>query len=325
MMVCTNICQGEIVPGIGGISTKQFKNGSLLVRIRCCYLKKPPTKPISDTDWFTTDMAWPEHIFVEVNGITTGLRRKAHYSKDLPIDASMMLHPGVNQMTVAIPSGNTIPPNRHPAIAVELVEILSHSAVVRMVKEKGTLSPDHTREIIKKRLAVASGDDDDDDLAMVDSDLSINLADPFTSSIFTIPVRGKDCTHLECFDLETWLNTRLGKKAVCICSNKGDCQRCKEPSFVDKWRCPLCDGDARPYSLLIDGFLAEVREKLQKDNKLRTRSILVSADGSWRPKEQAADDDSDVGSDDDKGSAPVASTRSSTRPAQPAREVIELD
>ncbi|RYO81691.1 hypothetical protein DL766_002094 [Monosporascus sp. MC13-8B] len=328
------IARNEILPG-QSLPVNRFSSGSLLVRVRCCYMKKPTT-PIPDGDWVTTDTAWPEHIFMEVNGNPLGIRRKAHHSRDLPVEISALLAPGDNSLNVFIPLDNRISRNQHPVVAVEVIEILSHSAILHIVKVTGTMSADETRNIIKGRLTGSSGSGEDDELAMVDSELSIDLADPFTFSIFTIPVRGKSCTHLECFDLETWLNTRLGKKSVCACGTGPDCLKCKEPSFVDKWKCPLCDGDARPYSLRIDGFLSEVRAQLEQENKLRTKSILVSADGSWRPKEQPGEGDSDIDSDGD-GATHVESARSSARPTQPAsarssarltqppHEVIELD
>ncbi|RYP09006.1 hypothetical protein DL765_008603 [Monosporascus sp. GIB2] len=333
-IIHARIARDEILPG-QSLPVIRFSSGSLLVRVRCCYMKKSTTT-IPDRDWVTTDTTWPEHIFMEVNGNPLGIRRKAHHSRDLPVEISALLVPGDNSLNVFIPLDNRISRNHHPVVAVEVIEILSHSAILNIVKATGTMSADETRGIIKGRLTGSSGSGDDDELAMVDSELSIDLADPFTFSIFTIPVRGKSCTHLECFDLETWLNTRLGKKSICACGTGPDCQKCKEPSFVDKWKCPLCDGDARPYSLRIDGFLSEVRAQLEQENKLRTKSILVSADGSWRPKEQPGEDDSDVDSDGD-GAAPVASARSSARPTQPAsarssarptqppHEVIELD
>ncbi len=324
-MLYARVCRNEMGPGDAS-PFSQFSNGSLLIRLRCCYLKKATT-PILDTDWVPVDTTWPEHIFIEVNGNPVGIRRKAHYSKDLPIDISSSVVSGDNSVNVYIPLGNNVHPYRHPVIAVELLEILSHSAVMHMV-EKMTVPSDETRDMIKRRLAGPSADDDDDDeLAMVDTDLSIDLADPFTFSIFKIPVRGKACTHLECFDLETWLNTRLSRKTVCQCGVGDGCKSCREPSFPDKWKCPLCDGDARPYSLRIDGFLAEVREKLHQDGQLRTKSILVSADGSWRPKEQAGDENDSDSDGDGDGSAPVKrarSVRSSTRPSQPPCEVVEI-
>lgn len=303
-MIRARVCQVEILPG-ESLPVSPFSNGSLLVRIRCCYLERPAA-PIADVDWLAIDTAWPEHIFIEVNGKPMGIRRKAHYAKDLPIDISASVVSGDNFMKIAILPGNTTN-NRQPFIAVELLEILSHRAIMHIIKEKGVISADKTQNMIKKRLAGSSKHNDDDRLAIVNKTLSIGLADPFAFSTFSVPVRGKACTHFECFDLETWLNSRPGKMSICVCGNGFGCERCKEPSFADKWGCPLCGGDARPCSLRMDGFLAEVRAKLEKDNKLRTKSILVSADGTWKPKEQASDDGGDMGSNDD-GSAFTSAT-----------------
>ncbi|KAH8748246.1 hypothetical protein F5883DRAFT_721085, partial [Diaporthe sp. PMI_573] len=103
---------------------------------------------------------------------------------------------------------------------------------------------------------------DEDGIAVIDrsgvtaSELSIDLTDPFSASIFSIPARGSACTHMECFDLETWLNTRPIKQVI----NNGPQYVCTtpkrlEPSEPDKWECHICFGDARPKSLRIDSFL----------------------------------------------------------------------
>ncbi|KAI0386728.1 hypothetical protein F5Y04DRAFT_70714 [Hypomontagnella monticulosa] len=330
----SKITRDVVKPG-GFYPVNLFSSGSLRVRIRCCYKKKKST-PFSDSTWITTDTTWPQHIFMDLNGQTLSIMRKAHHSKDQPVEASSFVISGENSLSVYIPEVPTAnnqessePPEPH--IAVEIVEVLSHSAVLQMVKTYGTMPATKTRDIIKRRLGgSSSGNASDDELEMVDS-LSIDLADPFSSRIFNVPVRGKACTHLECFDLETWLNTRLGKKS-CYCGRESACTKCpKEPSFVDKWKCPLCNKDARPYSLHIDGFLVEVRSRLESENKLGTKSILVSSDGTWKPKEEPGGDDSGNDSDDDGDVKPPVRPKpitSSSAPSQRERapiEIIELD
>ncbi|KAI1778420.1 hypothetical protein F4818DRAFT_405977 [Hypoxylon cercidicola] len=312
--------KGEILP------VNLYSSGSLRVRIRCCYRKKS-TASFTQSAWVVTDTQWPEHIFIDLNGTTLSVRRKAHYSKDVPIEASSAVKEGENLLSIFISPGASAPLNQEPYIAVELVEILSHSHVLQMVRAHGKEPEDKTREVIKRRLGSSGENTEDDELAMVNY-LSIDLADPFTMSLFNTPVRGENCTHLECFDLETWLNTRLGKKC-CFCNSSPGCTNCaKEPSFVDKWKCPLCAGDARPYSLRIDEYLAKIRSQLESENKLRTKSILVSADGTWRPKEEPIDD-SDTDTDDDGSGPPVRKTSRSATAAplreRPPVEVIELD
>ncbi|KAI1764452.1 hypothetical protein GGR53DRAFT_493627, partial [Hypoxylon sp. FL1150] len=321
-MDCSKITKDEKITG-ELLPVNLYSSGSLRVRVRCCYKEK--SAPLfTQNAWSMADARWPEHIFMELNGSTLGIRRKAHFSRDMPAEASSVVVSGENLLTISIPPGISASSSQEPYIAVELVETLSHGDILQMVQTRGKEPADKTRETIKRRLA---GSSEDDDLAMV-NDLSIDLADPFSMNIFNTPVRGENCTHLECFDLETWLNTRLGKKC-CYCNNTAGCRGCaREPSFVDKWKCPLCGCDARPYSLRIDEYLVEVRSQLENENKLRTKSILVSPDGTWRPKEEHIDD-SDIDSEDDGSGPPMKkSSRSTTAVPQgvkPQIEVIELD
>lgn len=305
-----------------------FFDGSLRLRVRCCY-RKTSLPAFSESDWVTTETIWPEHIFMELNKSTLGIRRKAHHSKDLPVEISSFIQVE-NSLDVLITQGSYERQGQVPYIAVEVVETLSHSTIIQMVKEHGLSPASVTEQIIKNRLGGSSTRRvDDDELAIADY-LSIDLADPFSRTIFTIPVRGESCTHLECFDLELWLNTRLGKKS-CYCGTPGKCTQCpKEPSLVDKWKCPLCNGDARPYSLRVDEFLMRVRSRLESEDKLHTKCILVSADGTWKPKEEPGDNESDV--DSDEGGIAASPTkkpsRSTTTPLQHDKsyvEIVEID
>ncbi|OTB09287.1 hypothetical protein M426DRAFT_18659 [Hypoxylon sp. CI-4A] len=316
------ITRNEEIPG-EHLPVNQFYSGSLRVRVRCCF-KPKGSGAFTETNWVTADTTWPDHIFMQLNDCLLSVMRKVHHSKDLPCEASSLVLQGNNTLQVHIPVYAALPKNQEPHIAVELIETLSHSAVLRMIGTHYHMPANVTRDIIKGRLRGSSADDD---LEMVDS-LSIDLADPFSRTLFKVPARGSSCTHLECFDLETWLNSRLGKKLCC--TGNPSCGNCpNEPSFVDKWKCPLCDKDARPYSLRIDQFLVEVRLQLEKENKLRTKAILVSSDGTWQPKEDPGDDDSDFDSDE------VGATPVDKKPPKPTAtiyqrerapiEVIEID
>ncbi|KAI1130087.1 hypothetical protein F5Y10DRAFT_236622 [Nemania abortiva] len=295
----------------------RFSDGSLRIRLRCCNRPKT-TSAILDHVWVSWETSWPDHIFMNFNDQVIEIKRKPHHSRDLPVDISSFIRSGANHLRISIlPPSTQLKPHT-PYIAVEIVEVLSHSAILQMVRASGSKPAAETREVIRKRLA---GTGDDDDLEIPSDGISVDLADPFTATIFTTPVRGKACTHLECFDLENWLNTRLGKKSACICGGGSNCRCPKEPSFVDKWKCPFCDGDARPYSLRIDEFLAEIRTRLEQNNQLRTKSITVFADGSWKANDLPDDDDSDIDSDDN---GTRATSKTISKPSVP-RNVIELD
>lgn len=66
--------------------------------------------------------------------------------------------------------------------------------------------------------------------------------------------------------------------------------------MADNWKCPICFLDARPSSLRVDEFFAEVRKGLLAQGLSKTKKILVTADGSWSavPELDDSDDESPV-------------------------------
>ncbi|KAK0672452.1 hypothetical protein QBC41DRAFT_25269 [Cercophora samala] len=266
-------------------------DGALRWRLRCCKLGSPKTIP-AEHEWVTREMSWPRNIFMKFNGETIEARRQPHNGRDLATELTEHVVCGSNKLTIVVPvprDGN----DDSYVMAVEVIETIGERTAIRRVWANGLLPKEYTLQIIKKRLTPVS---DDDGLIIEAPDLSIDMADPFTAKIFTVPARGASCTHLECFDLLTWLETRPSKSTTkCFHSIAPDCG-CPsatqyEPSNPDKWRCPICLQDARPNSLRIDGFLCDIREKLALENKLQTKSIHVKVDGTWTPVVESDDDD----------------------------------
>lgn len=313
-------------------TAREYTNGSLRYRLRCCRLDTD--KAVTESDWVTRETSWPDYIFPHFNEEKLVVRRGTHHGKDLPVELTDFVVPGINKLKVATmqagPTADKIVRRFH--LAVEVVETLSHSAILEHVWATGVVDSAQTLEKVRKRIDAVP---DEDGIAVIDrsgataSELSIDLTDPFSASIFSIPARGSACTHMECFDLETWLNTRPIKQAT---SHQHALTYPKrlEPSEPDKWKCPICSADARPRSLRIDSFLLSVRRQLEEQDKLDTKSILVAADGTWRPVIEPVDDE-DAGSDGDGpvSKGPVATLRKrpskSSSVERAAVEVIELD
>lgn len=348
----TRLCKPKTLPQLSSqkqtrvpLPVREYGNGSLRFRVRCCRL--PPEKvPIQESDWVTKDMSWPEHIFVHVNEQKLTIRRATHYGKDLPIELTDFLLAGTNRLRVAFPRAGPTATDKGGKMfffAVEIIEMSSHAMLLTNIGEENRADREETLEKIRKRVNAAP--DEDDEIAVIDCtgstarDLSIGLTDPFSASIFRTPTRGATCTHLECFDLETWLSTRpikqqikCGHKDVCTCPKR------LEPTDPDKWKCPICFEDARPCSLRIDSFLEDVRKQLEERDQLNIKSILVAADGSWRPVDEPKEEEEEEGSD---GDVPASATRRSASAVQKSAgpsnhlgpvergrvpvEVIELD
>ncbi|KAK3296716.1 uncharacterized protein B0H64DRAFT_356238 [Chaetomium fimeti] len=299
-------------------------NGALRWRIRCCVVRGP-NGPLREEEWVGLEMDWPAYIHMTLNNKALDIRRQRHNGKDQPTEITDYIVCGTNVLLVAIhgPQGEQVK-NRH--LAVEMLETLSHSSAVRDVWARGVTPEEQTLKTIKRRLTSSL----DDEVSFEAPDLPIDLADPFSSTIFKIPARGATCTHMECFDLENWLNTRPSKTPV-KCPHRQvecDCRDPGEPSNPDKWRCPICSKDARPYSLRIDGFLLNVRTQLEEEGRLHTKCLRVKADGSWSVVLEA-DDDGESDEEERHGSRPAATAKGKAVqvPTAPRREVevIEID
>jgi len=310
-----------------------YFNGSLRYRLRLCAADKrhgSNAKPtMSESTWTITDTTWPVGICLMLNDKPLTVRRQRYNGKDLPVELTHLVQPGRNTLRL----GHSGPgPRRRDEteyfVGIEVIETMSHSTAVDYVWKHGFVATSETKEKIRARLQ-GSGRGDDE-CSFEQKELAVDLADPFSAKIFDVPVRGATCTHIECFDLQTWLNTRPSKVAD-PCQHQTDCScnKSPEPSLPEKWKCPICFGDARPSSLRIDGFLLVIRNQLEEEGKLNTKSVLVSADSTWQAVIEADDDDdSDMEGDGAEGplrkQANQASTISAAEKKGPAREVIEI-
>ncbi|KAK0755030.1 hypothetical protein B0T18DRAFT_51480 [Schizothecium vesticola] len=308
------------------LPTVECHSGSLRWRLRCCRFDQGAWLANSTVgDWLSLEVHWPPSLFMLFNDMhALETRRHTHNKKDLPIELTDFVTRGTNRVKISLPEVLGVK-SANRFFAVEMLEVLSHSHVVQRVWDQGVIPEDETLQIVRKRL---SGPADDDGVLFEAPYVSIDLADPFMSRIFSVPVRGVECRHLECFDLDTWLQTRPVKPGLKCRHHLAacDCPAPAEPSVPDKWACPVCGKDARPCSLRIDGFLLMVRRQLEAQGRLNTKSVHVKADGTWTV---VVEDDDDGDMDDDGPARRSAGTRSTSAApvAAPRREVeiIEID
>lgn len=108
-------------------------------------------------------------------------------------------------------------------------------------------------------------------------DERLSLRCPITlQRLASPPARGRECKHLQCFDLEAYLVSNYRMRA-----------------FNSRWRCPLCSLELRPSDLVIDAFVEEVLEATAADGVLE---VFVSTLGSWRAGERESGGDASGGS-----------------------------
>nr|CAH8832446.1 unnamed protein product [Trichobilharzia regenti] len=102
-----------------------------------------------------------------------------------------------------------------------------------------------------------AGDDDDDDDVVMPNTLPVQLLCPLSKCRIEVPVRGRNCRHVQCYDATTYLIINERKPT---------------------WNCPVCDVKAPYDDLIIDGLFLEVlRSKRAQD----LDEVIFHADGSW--------------------------------------------
>ncbi|TKA76018.1 hypothetical protein B0A49_11834 [Cryomyces minteri] len=110
------------------------------------------------------------------------MRRKLHHAKDLPIDITRYIEEGVNLPSAFII--NDKPPSSY-AFAVETVGCMTYEDIVTACLSR-TVPAEDVLNGIKASLCCPSNEDDD--VAIIDSNMSINLLDTFSAAhMFDIP------------------------------------------------------------------------------------------------------------------------------------------
>ncbi|KAF5650990.1 hypothetical protein F52700_225 [Fusarium sp. NRRL 52700] len=300
------------IEGIG-LPFCYYSEGSRRYRLRMIVQPETKAEPC-ESEWVTSATYWPSHIFFDLNSKSLELRRKQHFHKDQPLELTDFLVEGENKMTISYPAveQNSKPGYKH-FMAIEIVETMSHGAITDLIQSRH-FPAEETRYKIIRRLRPS----DSDDIIVQDETLPISLADPFSKQRVAVPVRGGQCKHLECFDLETFLGTRSGKEPQ---KGGGPQQQGEEPSLVDRWGCPICGLDARPISLLVDDYLVTVRRSLISNGDTRTRNIKVAPDGAWSAVWEPEESDDDSPAPQSKGSVYGHASR---QPRPPPTPVIDI-
>jgi hypothetical protein len=247
---------------------RAYEPGAQLFRLKCVALGTDQPFP-NNSDFVTSAVAWPSFCFASLNDKPDiEFRRKPHYGRDLPADLTHLVEPGHNSIQVSFH------PSKDPHstesrltfyFGVERICVADYARLIKFaLKEDYQKSLDKITRPLRRL-------EDDDEVSFVDPFVSVDMVDPFMAKMFQTPVRSTSCLHRECFDLETYLKSRPLKVP-------------DGPTSADHWRCPICDKDARPFMLYIDGFLLKVRKELEKRGELDAKAIVVTADGEWVPK-----------------------------------------
>ena len=288
----------------GAPSTRKIFPGSRLWRIRCISLENRVGMP-SQSEWAVADNVWPGSTAVVLNGIALDIRKKTHHGKDLPIDVTSHIRTGQNNISTAV-IGFQKDSTARFAIGLELIQVVNEQNIIDTIRILPL--PEARKRILDQSKSF------DPDIEVIQSQKVLDLTDPFTARIFDVPIRGINCHHNQCFDRDTFLQTRTAKVPG-------------EPCGPDEFRCPICGQDARPESLMIDTFFVNVRVALKQRGRLDAKAIILYDSGEWDIKEEE-EASGEPGDGTGRRSTGLAAARSASTPVarqSAPREVIAID
>ncbi|KAK9289595.1 hypothetical protein L1049_007751 [Liquidambar formosana] len=108
----------------------------------------------------------------------------------------------------------------------------------------------------------AENADSDSDLEVVADSVTVNLRCPMSGSRIKIASRFKPCTHMGCFDLETFVELNQHSR---------------------KWQCPICLTNYSLEDIIVDPYFNRITTMMRSCGEDVTE-IEVKPDGCWRAK-----------------------------------------
>lgn len=268
-----------------------YKHGERRLLLRALPLKMPQKymKKKSDTH------LWPKGCFVQLNSTPIMLAQRKQQSHDRKLWKGMChtldLTQFVPQPTLLNDLCICTKDEIEYAIQVAMLEYISPDALYDLCMNTSAVQPDtHNENSIQKLtkeegFAVARGylkkdavvlDDDDDGgkppstttNTPADITLTFSLLCSMSMTAMTTPVRGKNCRHMQCFDLRNYLRTNSTVSG-------------------GRWRCAVCEDFVPVQDLVVDGMMVSMLEDLGRDRISGSRDkIQMSKDGAWKFMEE---------------------------------------
>ncbi|KAG0146594.1 hypothetical protein CROQUDRAFT_62714 [Cronartium quercuum f. sp. fusiforme G11] len=131
-----------------------------------------------------------------------------------------------------------------------IVYLVEHFSIPFLLKRLKS-GKQRTKEEVLEKIKAGTGDDD-----VFTSSSVIQLLDPLVLTRIRTPIRSLQCTHLQCFDAETFY-TMMDQAPT--------------------WSCPVCNMKLNPNELAIDGFTLDILQITPTS----LSSVIVESDGTW--------------------------------------------
>ncbi|XP_069773765.1 zinc finger MIZ domain-containing protein 1-like isoform X3 [Narcine bancroftii] len=201
---------------------------------------------------------WPASVQVSVNATPLTIERGDNKTSHKPLYLKHVCQPGRNTIQITV----TACCCSHLFVQ-QLVHRPSVRSVLQGLLKKRLLPAEHCITKIKRNFnssAVSSGNPGlNGEDGVEQTAIKVSLKCPITFRRIQLPARGHDCKHIQCFDLESYLQL--------------NCER-------GTWRCPVCNKTALLEGLEVDQYMWGILAAIQNTE---FEEVTIDPTCSWRP------------------------------------------
>ncbi|NXW25357.1 ZMIZ2 protein, partial [Circaetus pectoralis] len=208
---------------------------------------------------------WPASVQVSVNATPLTIERGDNKTSHKPLYLKHVCQPGRNTIQITVTAccwgGDREGPGSH-LFVLQLVHGGGVRSVLQGLIKKRLLPAEGGGTKIKRNFSSGTipgtpgpkGGDGVEQTA-----IKVSLKCPITLGGVQLPARGHDCRHIQCFDLESYLQL--------------NCER-------GTWRCPVCNKTALLEGLEVDQYMLGILIYIQNSEH---EEITIDPTCSWKP------------------------------------------
>ncbi|XP_061546029.1 zinc finger MIZ domain-containing protein 1a isoform X3 [Phycodurus eques] len=201
---------------------------------------------------------WPASVQVSVNATPLTIERGDNKTSHKPLHLKHVCQPGRNTIQITV----TACCCSH-LFVLQLVHRPSVRSVLQGLLKKRLLPAEHCITKIKRNFSSVAASAGSTTLNGEDgveqTGIKVSLKCPITFRRIQLPARGHDCKHVQCFDLESYLQL--------------NCER-------GTWRCPVCNKTALLEGLEVDQYMWGILNAIQNSE---FEEVTIDPTCSWRP------------------------------------------
>ncbi|KAM6389821.1 zinc finger MIZ domain-containing protein 2 isoform 2-T2 [Rhynochetos jubatus] len=200
---------------------------------------------------------WPASVQVSVNATPLTIERGDNKTSHKPLYLKHVCQPGRNTIQITV----TACCCSH-LFVLQLVHRPSVRSVLQGLIKKRLLPAEHCITKIKRNFSSGTipgtpGPNGEDGVEQ--TAIKVSLKCPITFRRIQLPARGHDCRHIQCFDLESYLQL--------------NCER-------GTWRCPVCNKTALLEGLEVDQYMLGILIYIHNSEH---EEITIDPTCSWKP------------------------------------------